>query len=187
MGPDFISVFPNNLSSAMCDEAVRITDEICERGAPGYEFIDTSMRKDHNLTVSSFDELAPLHDQIKRSLAGAWASYNLTYEVTGNPRDFDVVYDPTTKIQKSGPGQGFTGWHTEQGGHPVAKSRICAWMIYLNDVEAGGHTEFKFLHKRYKPTKGTLLIWPAAFTHMHRAAPDLQENKYIATGWFRYP
>ena len=39
---------------------------------------------------------------------------------------------------------------------------------------------------QFKPTKGQLLIWPAAFTHTHRAAKDLEEDKYIATGWFHY-
>lgn len=187
MGPDFIGVFPNNLSNAICDQACSTIDAVCEDKGVGYHFSDTSMRKDDNIAIASVPDLVDLHTQIKRSLSGAWASYNLTYEVTSNPRDFDIVYDPATKLQRSGPGGGFTGWHTEQGEHPIAKPRIAAWMIYLNDVEQGGRTEFKFLNKNYKPVKGTLLIWPAAFTHMHRAAPDLQENKYIATGWFRYP
>ena len=30
---------------------------------------------------------------------------------------------------------------------------------------------------------GKLVIWPAYFTHTHRANPDLKEDKYIITGW----
>ena len=60
-------------------------------------------------------------------------------------------------------------------------------MFYLNTVTKGGHTEFLYQDVSFQPTKGQLLLWPASFTHTHRAAPDLKEDKYIATGWFHYP
>ena len=60
-------------------------------------------------------------------------------------------------------------------------------MLYLNTVDEGGKTEFKYQDLAIKPEAGTLLIWPAAYTHVHRANPDLVGKKYIATGWFVYP
>ena len=89
------------------------------------------------------------------------------------------------KFQKSSAGGGFFDWHTEQGDSATA-SRFLVWMIYLNTVEKGGHTEFKYQKRSLKPTAGTLVYWPAGYTHIHRAAPDLGEDKYIATGWFSY-
>jgi hypothetical protein len=56
-------------------------------------------------------------------------------------------------------------------------------MLYLNDVEEGGETEFLYLKKRIKPQQNRLLIWPAGFTHTHRGNPPLSNNKYIITGW----
>jgi len=59
-------------------------------------------------------------------------------------------------------------------------------MIYLNDVEEGGETEFLYYARRIKPTQGTLLIWPAYFTHAHRGNPPLSNTKYIITGWIEF-
>ena len=56
-------------------------------------------------------------------------------------------------------------------------------MLYLNDVDDGGETEFLHQSKRVKPEEGTFLIWPAGFTHMHRGNPPLKGEKYIVTSW----
>ena len=60
-------------------------------------------------------------------------------------------------------------------------------MLYLNTVDTGGKTEFKYQDLAVKPEAGTMVIWPASYTHVHRANPDLVGNKYIATGWFNFP
>ena len=39
------------------------------------------------------------------------------------------------------------------------RHRVLAWMVYLNDVEEGGETEFLYQKLRIKPKKNTLLIW----------------------------
>ena len=41
-------------------------------------------------------------------------------------------------------------------------------------------------HLRVKPKQGTLVIWPAAFTHTHRGNPPLSNDKYIVTGWTEF-
>ena len=65
-------------------------------------------------------------------------------------------------------------------------NRIMAWMIYLNDVEDGGETEFLYQSMRVKPKQGTLVLWPAHFTHMHRGNPPLSGEKYIMTSWLEF-
>jgi len=63
-------------------------------------------------------------------------------------------------------------------------TRTMAWMVYLNDVEEGGETEFLYQKLRVKPKKGTVLIWPGSYTHLHRGNPPMTD-KYIATGWYQ--
>lgn len=63
---------------------------------------------------------------------------------------------------------------------------MLSYILYLNDVEEGGETEFLYYGKRIKPTAGTLLLWPAGFTHVHRGNPPLSGEKYILTGWVEY-
>ena len=59
-------------------------------------------------------------------------------------------------------------------------------MLYCNDVEVDGETEF--FHQKYKckPKKGKLVIWPTDWTFTHRGIPAPNEEKYIVTGWFDY-
>jgi hypothetical protein len=86
------------------------------------------------------------------------------------------------KIQRTKVGQGYHMWHFENQLRDVS-NRVLAWMLYLNDVEEGGETEFLYQHKRIIPKTGTILIWPAGFTHAHRGNPPLSNTKYIMTGW----
>jgi len=71
--------------------------------------------------------------------------------------------------------------------------RTWTFMIYLNDVEKGGETEFfKLAQKRFKPTKGTAVVWknsdgsgrvyPDSF---HAGLPVIKGKKIIITKWFR--
>jgi hypothetical protein len=89
------------------------------------------------------------------------------------------------KIQKTIPGGGYHIWHAEREDLQTS-SRALAFMLYLNDVEEGGETEFLYQKMRVKPTKGTILIWPADWTHTHRGNPPLSGDKYIYTGWMEH-
>ena len=58
-------------------------------------------------------------------------------------------------------------------------------MIYLNDVPDGeGETEFLYQRRRIKPTKGTVVIFPAGYTHVHKGNTMFTTDKYILTGWY---
>ena len=92
------------------------------------------------------------------------------------------AYD--ANIQKTLPGEGYHTWHCEnEGQHRSGWPRMFATMLYLNDVEEGGETEFLYQSKRFKPKKGRVLIWPAGFTHTHRGNPPLSGEKYVVTSW----
>jgi len=89
------------------------------------------------------------------------------------------------KMQKTPIGGGYHVWHYESDSREKCH-RLLAWMVYLNDVEEGGETEFLYQHLRVKPKQGTLVIWPASFTHTHRGNPPLSNEKYIITGWTEF-
>jgi len=89
------------------------------------------------------------------------------------------------KIQKTEKGEGYHVWHTEST-NMKSRDRICSFILYLNDLEEGGETEFLYQSKRIKPVKNRLIIWPASYTHVHRGNPPLSGTKYIITGWVEY-
>lgn len=90
------------------------------------------------------------------------------------------IYD--IKIQKTDVGQGYHEWHCENM-NMHTRNRLMAFMLYLNDVDEGGETEFLYQKTRFKPKKNRLLLWPAGYTHTHRGNPPLSNEKYIITGW----
>jgi len=89
------------------------------------------------------------------------------------------------KVQRTNIGQGYHVWHYESANR-ASSNRLLTHIVYLNDVEDGGETELLYQRMRIKPKAGTLLIFPAAFTHTHRGNPPYSNDKYIITGWTEF-
>lgn len=79
--------------------------------------------------------------------------------------------------------------------HLYAKTqgeRTYTFMVYLNDVQEGGETEFSRLNIKIKPQLGRAIIWnnlhstgnPNINT-MHQSHPVIKGTKCIITKWFR--
>jgi hypothetical protein len=98
----------------------------------------------------------------------------------------DTVHIGLFNIQKYNDGDHFGGLHSERTGL-VAAHRVLVWMTYLNDVAAGGETEFPHFGLKVRPTRGKTLIWPAEWTHAHRGCVVERGPKYIITGWMHFP
>lgn len=74
----------------------------------------------------------------------------------------------------------------------VAGQRSWTFMIYLNDVAAGGATRFKAVGKTFQPEPGKLLCWnnrradgsvnPAT---LHHGMKVRKGAKYVITKWYR--
>ena len=93
--------------------------------------------------------------------------------------------NPDVKIQKTKPSEGYHVWHCENGNLSDA-SRLILVMLYLNDIEEGGETEFLYQSRRVQPKMGRLVFCPTSFTHTHRGNPPLKGNKYMLNGWLQY-
>lgn len=185
---NFINVYNNALTDEFCDAAVEQINHFIERSENFTKFTDhikrdnDNGRNDISIFCGHFESSKWITEGLNKSLNKYYNKYCEEYTIGTS---FETAYQDKPKLQKSSAGGGFFQWHCEQGGGTSA-SRFLVWMFYLNDVEKGGKTEFLYQDVQFKPTKGQLLIWPAAFTHTHRAAKDLEEDKYIATGWFHY-
>ena len=65
-------------------------------------------------------------------------------------------------------------------------NRLLAFILYLNDVEEGGETEFMTLNRLVKPETGKVLCFPCNFMFPHKGNIPLSNDKYIVTA-FVYP
>ena len=138
-------------------------------------------RHDTQLFLETHDQAMAL--ALSKWLGDCFTLYTKTYRgiLEGDP-----VSSWTYKVQKTPPGGGYHVWHCENANF-LYRDRVLTWMVYLNDIpyENGGATDFLHQKLSFQPTAGTIVFWPAAYTHMHRGAfltGDI--DKYIATGWF---
>lgn len=74
----------------------------------------------------------------------------------------------------------------------VAGQRTWTFMIYLNDVVAGGGTRFRALNKIFQPETGKLLAWnnrrPDGRVNpntLHHGMKVRRGLKYVITKWYR--
>ena len=92
----------------------------------------------------------------------------------------------TFNIQNYKPREGFYSWHCERltSFGPV-KNRHLVWMMYCDDFENEGGTEFLYQNYTSKSEKGKILIWPSDWTFTHRGQFCTKE-KTIITGWYDF-
>jgi hypothetical protein len=112
----------------------------------------------------------------------AWGEYVDHYSVLA---ETGKHYIRSMKVQKTLPGEGYHTWHFESDSQERSH-RVCAFAVYLNSIESGGETEWLYQKRRVAATEGTLTIWPATYTHVHRGNPPLDGEKYLLTGWVEY-
>ena len=123
----------------------------------------------------------PMIEKYRNMIADFGSTYFNFYEINISK----LVMSEAFNIQHYKPGEGFFAEHFERNGS-FYFDRVLVFMTYLNDVEDGGGTHFRFQNLTTKAEKGLTLIWPADFTHVHNGIVSPTEHKYIATGWFNY-
>ena len=64
--------------------------------------------------------------------------------------------------------------------------RFLVLFVYLNDVEEGGETEFPDLDLTISPECGTMLLFPATWTYLHRGNTPISNDKFILGSYLHY-
>jgi hypothetical protein len=188
---DFIRIYNNYVPKEVCDETINAFEEIIK---------DPELSKNINDNTNQFDSknlgrkdlsIFLENPEYNKSELCTKYLYLLNDCVTKYVEDFGQLRNiPLSnrynlKLQKTPPMGGYHIWHYENGDRKEAYSRELVWIIYLNDMpENEGETEFLFQKRRIRPTVGTVLIWPAGMTHVHRGLTVYSQSKYILTGWY---
>jgi len=126
--------------------------------------------------------LEPFKMFVNRFWEYAYPTYTSKYSIVSQLSNHSIRL---MKMQETQVGGGYHVWHSEDDS-PENMRRIMTYILYLNDVEEGGETEFLYYPKRIKPQTGRLILWPAGYTHAHRGNPPLSNVKYILTGWVEF-
>ena len=169
---DFIGVFPDAVEPTFCDYLCQYVDQASQVAPRNFTHV-----KDKQICLDAFSpgEAKGLMEYVN----GCLFYYINEFSYLTN---FSYI-SALVLLQKTEPTQGYHMFHGENINWNVS-DRTLAWMVYLNDVEEGGETEWLYQQRKIKPEKGTVVIWPGSFTHLHRGNPPMSE-KYIATGWYQ--
>ena len=190
---DFIGIFDNFFTNDYIENYINYFEKMNQNGLT----FKRQFSPNHEVDDTAFDEFSePFY---VKELAVHYMSrdfVNIFFDEKNGPyqqyiNKFSIlksqgrhsIYD--IKVQKTEPGQGYHIYHVENS-QLSSRNRVTAFMLYLNDVEDGGETEFLYQKRRIKPKKNRLAIWPAHYTHVHRGLQPLSGNKYILTGWTEY-
>lgn len=186
---NFIGVFKNAYTKEFCEEIIESYEAMAAAGFGQTRFEAFGQSKtavdDVQIFAGEVDCL-PLRGNSNEFNRLFWGKFFPVYE-----QEYAILKDSgrhanySYKIQKTKIGGGYHTWHYESSQRELC-CRLLTWMVYLNDVHEGGETEFLYQHMRVKPEQGTLVIWPAAFTHTHRGNPPLSNDKYVVTGWTEF-
>ena len=71
-------------------------------------------------------------------------------------------------------------------GDSISARRFLVFFVYLNDVTEGGETEFPTFDLQVSPECGTILVFPATWTFLHRGNVPISNDKYILGSYKHY-
>jgi len=190
---NFVGVFDDYLPPTWCDRVIEyyewcaVNNKTWERNEAA-----SSVKSDNSTVLNprtseeinfTYENLTPVISEFNK------AFWDVCYPIYLKKFDVLAQYAKHTiysyKVQKTLPGEGYHVWHCEDGDVPYSR-RVGVYIVYLNEVEEGGETEFIYLSKRYPPKKGRIIIFPPNFPWAHRGNPPLSGAKYIMTGWMEF-
>ena len=174
---DFIGVYDDALSSEECNKLISFFEYSPKKQGVVWNGeklgVDGRIKKNIELCDSKIST-TPI---ISQPLETCLRKYVEKYQSLSHIHPWNIVDDYTfQKLEEVG--DGYKQWHTEHA-PGFSSKRVLAWMFYLNNAESG--TEFMH-YPTVRAKIGRCIIWPSAFTHLHRSAPN-KGLKYIMSGW----
>jgi hypothetical protein len=190
---NFIGVYENAFSDEFCDKAI---DLFHYRASLNNGIVINRLSNNRNDTSVTYGTEATIDDIcinsddakyfIEELNTVFWNDVYMQYiEKCPILNEVEKHGFGSIKLQRTKPTGGFHNFHCENFSLEFGK-RIAFVIIYLNDVEDGGETEFLYQSVRVKPKKGTVVIAPSSYTHAHRGNPPLSGEKYILTSWIEF-
>ena len=177
---DFIGIYDNVLSQDECQRLIDLfeKEDSVDTGTGG----STADKRAFSLAVRIDNSRDMKYNKfLQKALDKSLIYYKEKYSDSLVIQDYWKI-DDEYNFQKYIDGQGYYTLHHEHGCHEPY--RMLVWMLYLNNAQCG--TEFLYQKKVLKARTGRMVLWPAAWTHLHKGVTPNRGIKYIMTGWFSY-
>ena len=177
-------VIEDFLSANECQQLIEITDSQLSPSEVSHNNGDYAYRTSQ--TCHLVNTQHPLVDKVNEKIArtlGIQARYAepiqaQRYAVGQEFKEHHDYFAPNTDI--------YERYAKDLG------QRTWTFVVYLNDVVAGGATHFPIIETAVKPKQGCAAIWNNLhpdgrpnYASLHQGMPVVQGVKYIITKWFR--
>lgn len=178
----FIILVDGALGAQQCSEIIlRLeADNALASGSTGYGVVPTQ-KVSSDLDISGRPEWRDVEQELRRSLNEGVNRYLKANESFGS---LARIGCRAFRLRRYDPSE-FFNWHIDCFDASVA-NRVLACIWYLNDVDAGGATEFLYQDVQVRPRAGRLLMFPTSFEYVHRSSPVESGSKYIALGFIEH-
>lgn len=171
---DFIKIYNDVFDPDYCQKLIDYIDN----GSP--KFVDHQQKpKFHELVLEPemvkecLTKLNPFLDMYVESVdCDLWLPPTYTYE-----------YAKVKKYRKGTDDQ--FGPHVDVADHQSSK-RFLAFLVYLNDVQYGGETNFIGIDKYIRPKRGRMVVFPPLWMVPHQGNPVISNDKYILSTYLHY-
>lgn len=172
---DFFGIYDNALSSEFCQDVIQRFegDQRKTRGKVGegnyrpdfkatteIDLVDISQGWEDVINTANQTLMYYLRQYMKK-----WAEAFKTVE----------VHHEGFRLTRYSPGDHFN-WHSDNIGDSYTRVMTAMW--YLNTVDEGGETDYKWMGPPIKPVEGRLMICPVGWPYYHRGAPPVSGPKY---------
>jgi len=191
-----IAVFSNGLTDELCDEIWNFYYDNISESKPGRTISGHKVDKDGKLTKNTLDQdftnsdspvvgLRELIDEkIYQQLRPVVSEYLSMYHYLAEaPNITDTGY----LWQMYRQNDGYYKEHID--GSPWVQSvfsRVGAIICYINTVDEGGETYFRYQNLKVKPEKGTVAVFPASWMYPHEALMPLSSDKLILSSFLEF-
>ena len=190
---NFIEIYDNALSNESCDYIVGCFEKFEDKthiGRLGGK-VNIKKKDSTDLDLLKIEHLIPdfifkeLKTSLKKNLNNYFDKYKLRCPIEyGSPWESFSIYPYSVLAKKYIKNkQGYHIWHADAGQTAPNIFRQLVCMYYLNNVNEGGETEFYHQKLKVKPTRGSLVIFPTFFTHLHKGNVPISNDKYILNFW----
>lgn len=188
-------LFENALSPGICEEIIEFGEALDKRGllqkgqtvngvnedikATEDWIVGTDM---HGITPEDASYMSYFDRHIYSAVSDCFTSYSKNYSTLSTWTD---IWDSGYRVQRYRAGHGFYKPHID--GAPWirdrASKRVVAVIMYLNTIENGGCTRFEMQEIDVKPVAGSLLMFPATWTHPHESTVSPDQDKWVISSF----
>jgi hypothetical protein len=186
--PTFVQAFPNMLGKEYCRIIIERFEQDDRREPSTVGRLDKRIDEGRTGTILFLnDTMAEWKDvvvQTHTAVEKAVREYAAQFPALAGHSASGRVGCRYPRIERVDPGQGFD-WHADNANAETAE-RVLACLLYLSDIDDGGHTEFEHQNIKVKPEAGKVVVFPPFWTHLHRGASPGTGAKYTMSFFWAY-